>query len=45
MGTESLLIQTIFIEYGQENLLRRYGVAERRLIFLHICKMVLQNNR
>jgi len=22
-----------------------YAVAERRLIFLHICKMVLQNNR
>jgi len=23
----------------------RYAVAERRLIFLHNCKMVLQNNR
>jgi len=22
-----------------------YAVAERHLIFLHICKMVLQNNR
>jgi len=24
---------------------RHYAVAERHLIFLHICRMVLQNNR
>ena len=51
LRTESLLIQTVFTEYRQkENLLmwvmnRIYAVAERHLIFLYICKVVLQNKR
>jgi len=51
MRTGSLLIQTIFTEYRQQKKIAdascepHYAVAERRLIFLHIWKMVLQNNR
>jgi len=32
-------------KFANESYEPHYAVAERRLIFLHICKMVLQNNR
>jgi len=32
-------------KFANESYEPHYAVAERHLIFLHICKMVLQNNR
>jgi len=49
LRTELLLIQSIFTEYARKfanaSYEPHYAVSERHLVFLHICKMVLQNNR